>query len=267
MSSRIERLAKYGALAGAAIPAAAASGAVIGQQGLDIVVPAGGAVAIDFGAGFGEVFRFSAFATASAGTFSGSYTYGSVRYVSNGSYNFAFSSQVVQFNPGNAGGWTQASVLGYAPGGFNNDPRLLMASYTLGPNNTGWVSMTSGFFTNHDLAAEGFSSGYFFGASYSTAGGTLLGSFYSSGSFASTYGDWSRSARGFVGLRFSNGVDEHFAWFDVTADLDNDQMIIHGWALETTPGRGLKVPSPGAAGLGLLAMGAAGVRRHRGRAA
>jgi MYXO-CTERM domain-containing protein len=261
---RTVRLSAYAALAGAAIPAAA-SGAIVSQTGLNLMATPGSPLAIDFGPGFGEVFRFSVYTTFDAG--------GSFRSTGNGGFFSSFTStlsqsQVVQFNPGNTGGWNQASVMNYA-GATQDDPQILGLNAPI-DGAQGWFGMSSNFNTRHNLAAR--SSYLFFSAfSYFTFSGATS-TFDINSTFGTGTGfDWAPNERGFLGLRFSNnGTDFHYAWFDVEADVFNQKLTIHGWGFEdeanTRIGAG-EVPAPGVAGLGLLAMGAAGVRRQRKSAA
>ncbi len=263
-TSRVSRLSAYAALAGAALPAAA-SGAIVSQTGLNLTATPGSPLAIDFGPGFGEVFRFSVYTFGSATTFGTGTIYGGF---TSGFSSFFFQSQVVQFDSGNAGGWTAASVMNYA-GNADDDPQLLAFNAPINAAQ-GWSSMTNGFGTVHDLASSGR---YFFSQYYSTfpsAGATEPNTGTITASSLFTGFDWAPNERGFLGVRFTkNGTDFHYAWFDVEADVANQTITIHGWGFEdeiNTP-VGAGVPSPGAVGLGLLAMGAAGIRRHRGRAA
>ena len=53
---------------------------------------------------------------------------------------------------------------------------------------------------------------------------------------------------------------------DVEVSFDAKKMTIHGWAFEDEPNTELHVPGP-SAGLGMLALGAAGIRRSRRQAA
>jgi MYXO-CTERM domain-containing protein len=258
------RLAAYAALAGAAIPAAA-SGAIVSQTGLNLMATPGSPLAIDFGPGFGEVFRFSVYTT-----FTGGGSFRSTGY--GGFFSSAFfsstQSQVVQFNPGNTGGWNQASVMNYA-GATQDDPQILGLNAPI-DGAQGWFGMSTGFRTNHDLASR-FSSSAFSSFRYYSISGATTSSDSTFNSFYDTGFDWAPDDRGFLGVRFSNnGTDFHYAWFDVEVDVRIGKLTIHGWGFENEANTGIgagEVPAPGVAGLGLLAMGAAGVRRQRKRAA
>lgn len=227
------RLSSYAALAGAVLPVAGAEGAIESATGLSLVASPGSPVGVDFGAGFGEVFRFSVdvdtYFTGSMVTF----TYS------------AAQSQVVQFDPGNSGGWTAASLVRYG-----NNPERLATGASVGAG-ASWLAMTSVLGGAHDLAVSVlFSTG--------TKGGVVTG--------GSSSASWAPSERGFVGLRFTNdgGVSHRYAWIDVEADVTARTLTIRGWGFETTPGEPIEageVPAPG--GLALLALGAAGVRRRR----
>lgn len=69
--------------------------------------------------------------------------------------------------------------------------------------------------------------------------------------------------RGFLGLQFEiAGNGRHAGWADV--EVSADQIVLHGFAYETTPGKALRagaVPEPHT--LALLAMGAAGMIARR----
>jgi MYXO-CTERM domain-containing protein len=265
-AQKATRLSAYAALAGAAIPAAA-SGAIVSQTGLNLVATPGSPVALDFGTGIGEIFVFSVagfffdrvvnFDTTSGGFFR-SETHSSTQY------------QVVQFDPANAGGWISAGVVGNVGLNLNR----LGSGGSIGPVNPNWLPMSALLGSDHRLASRYLYS-YFTSYVYGYVTSDDLGNTYftttssdSSGTFdSSTNYEWAPNKRGFLGLRFtSNGTDFLHAWVDVESDVFSRELIIHGWGLEKTPNVGIEageVPSPGAAGLALLAMGAAGVRRQR----
>jgi MYXO-CTERM domain-containing protein len=244
MSDRIGRLAAYGALAGVTLPASAASGGIEFDTELGLeATAAGGSVGIDFGAGFGSVFRASVTTSYYYGTFP---VRGAI-----GSGIVFFQDQVVQFDPGNTGGWTAASLIGYAPNGFMSDPTRLALGSQIGAAGS-WYPMSSGLGWQHDVAASRFTSFFSVRAGYTST----------------RFGDWEPDQRGFMGFRFTKdgGANYHYGWLDVEADLFGLTLTVHGWGFETEPNRPIgagDVPAPGVAGLGLLAMGAAGVRRQR----
>lgn len=88
--------------------------------------------------------------------------------------------------------------------------------------------------------------------------------------------------RGYAGFRFVSSGSNYYGYFDVSYDnnpsSDNGTLTIHGWAYEDVAGTGITtgptdiggaVPEPATLatlGLGLLAMGAAGIRKKRAQA-
>lgn len=246
-SSTGGRLAAYAALAGTVIPVAA-NAELIGETGLNLVATPGSPVAVDFGEGFGEIFRFSVstfFTSSDRAARVGSY------------YSYFYSTQVVQFDNGNTGGWTGASIVDYNGAA---DPMRFGNSAAIGAAEN-WDSMSSFFGFDHVLAYLFSSYSYF----YARGGGF----------FSTTFGDWAPNERGYLGFRISDdgGSDFLYGWIDVEADLDilfrggAGSITIHGWGLETTPNQPIVTPTPGPVGIGLLAMGAAGIRRTRSRRA
>jgi hypothetical protein len=78
---------------------------------------------------------------------------------------------------------------------------------------------------------------------------------------------------GIAGVRFNIGGQEHFAWIRLQVSATGDSLTIVDWAYEDAPDTPISagaVPEPGSAGLvglGLLALGARGVRHRRKRLA
>jgi MYXO-CTERM domain-containing protein len=73
---------------------------------------------------------------------------------------------------------------------------------------------------------------------------------------------------GYLGVEFDNGGNTHFGWVELAISSPAPgevQLDISRYAWENTPGQGIAVPEPSnyALGLGLLALGAAGVRSRR----
>ena len=242
--SRGGRLAAYSALAGSVIPVSAASAAFVGETGLNIQASIFDSAYVDFGPGFGEIFRFSVATTTD---------------LARGFTTFFTTSAVVQFNSGNSGGWTGASMINYPRmgNGFENDPARLAIEFPIDAAQS-WYGMTSFFGTSHDLAVREVSI-------YSSRG---VGAY--------SFGDWAFDLRGYLGLRFTKdgGANYNYAWIDVEVGFGDVSrggavvspvITIHGWGLQTTPNVGLPAgaPTPGVGGLALLAMGAGGIRRSR----
>ena len=79
---------------------------------------------------------------------------------------------------------------------------------------------------------------------------------------------------GFIGIAFAitnpltQALEPHTGWIEYQGDANSLSGTILGWAYESTPGAPINagaVPLPGTLGLGLLALGAAGVARLRQR--
>jgi MYXO-CTERM domain-containing protein len=79
------------------------------------------------------------------------------------------------------------------------------------------------------------------------------------------------SETGFVGIEFDISGEIHYGWLEVLVSRENDRpagLEVLSAAYETTPGADIQtgaIPEPASVGLGLglLALGAAGVRRSR----
>ncbi|ADE53084.1 hypothetical protein [Coraliomargarita akajimensis] len=108
------------------------------------------------------------------------------------------------------------------------------------------------------------------GALIGPAGNFDFGSNYLRVSFNGTLGYGNFTGRGFAGFQFeATGGTTHYAWADLEVAADGSSITVHGWAYETTANTAIQagaVPEPAhaAGALGLLAMGAAGLRRFRG---
>jgi hypothetical protein len=270
--TRARRLAGYAALAGGLVPAAA-GGEIIARTGLDLEITNGHPVSLDDGRGISPPFwvvsgvreRFTSYRTWTSAFGTG--------YVRKREFRPWWVREVVfWFNPGNTGGWTRASALStdldYL-GVVTHGVRPLATSYVLGPNNDGWARMTSSYGHEHHLAGAYGWSGGAWGRSYFYGGdGTFLGSNWDwYGEYGGTAGAFGPFlTRGYAALSFSNGVDTHYMWVDVSANPLDHVVTIHGYAVEEEPGRPLHVPTPSVLvlGLALLAMGAGGIRRYRG---
>lgn len=240
------RLMQYGALA-AAIPAAGAQGAIVANPGLDLVIHPGQAAFIDFGPGFGEVFRFEL----------------RTHYTSsdkNRSVSASYYNAFFQFNPDNGNGINAAGFMGQfssSGGSFvGNDPIRLAANSMVSVSRAFYEPMSSNFSTQHDIANQN---------SNSFPARNVYG-----------YGSWFPDARGYIGFKMFKDGSFHFGWFDVeTLNWGGDgyrnntglpELIIHGWGFDDQPRSGIltgQVPTPAAGGLLALALGAAGIRRAR----
>ena len=74
--------------------------------------------------------------------------------------------------------------------------------------------------------------------------------------------------KGYIGIKFDIGGNDHLGWIEYEGQSNWTAGTILGWAYEDTPGTPInagQVPIPGTFGLGLLALGAAGVARLRQR--
>ncbi|MGJ3241771.1 MAG: hypothetical protein ACFE0O_02270 [Opitutales bacterium] len=151
-----------------------------------------------------------------------------------------------------------------------------------------YVTTTSYYTTTyafHDLAGNGqnslLKSGYLLnlnpgeqvgplatGSPRSFAGQATL--FYSSGSLYPP--GFSSGVTGYIGFRFggTGPTDSHYGWARITLTESGflGDAVIHEWAYNTVAGASIAVgaipePETAAAGLGALALGAAGLRRWR----
>ena len=100
-----------------------------------------------------------------------------------------------------------------------------------------------------------------------------------SGNFVNALGRWSNDystlynfvSEGYIGIEFDNGGNTHYGWVAVnltSPSAENLQLDITAYAWENIAGQGISagaVPEPStyALGLGLLALGAAGIRARR----
>lgn len=79
-------------------------------------------------------------------------------------------------------------------------------------------------------------------------------------------GPWSGGGHGYLGMYIDSGSDRHYGWAEVTLGGGRNELTLHRFAFETTPGEGIlagETPEPMT--LSLLAMGAAGVLARRKR--
>lgn len=234
------RLMQYAALA-AAVPAAGAQAGIIAQTGLGLVINPGESAFIDFGAGFGEVFRFELRKQEAP-------------YTTDRSTGVDYYAGLFQFNPGNGNGISGgAFVNGLSFSGGGNNPARMAAGSAITVERAFYSPMTTSFSSAHDLAYRN---------TYTPARNTT------------GFGSWFPDARGFIGFQMIKDGSFHFGWFDVetvgwlTPSRNGmaPQLIIHGWGFVDEPRVGIgagDVPAPAAGGLLALAMGAAGIRRSR----
>jgi len=108
---------------------------------------------------------------------------------------------------------------------------------------------------------------------YVISAGRAFGTFASiitAGAFKGASGFTTGNA-GYVGFRFAIAGATHYGWARLTFDTSSTGGVtIHEWAYENVANTNIQiaaVPEPAhfATGLGLLALGAAGLRRWRGR--
>lgn len=77
----------------------------------------------------------------------------------------------------------------------------------------------------------------------------------------------------YIGFRFFRGSDTHYGWANITTTWGaGNSLVVNEWAWNATPftaiqigagGSAVPEPATAATGLGLLALGAAGLRRQR----
>ncbi len=246
------RLGLYVAAAGAAAVGGAANAQIVAATDLDISIDIGESVLLDFGPGLGEAFQFEMFRDS---FFAGSTLRGSTTGTYGSSSYFVSSGALFQFNPGQTL-WSAASFMNNAGGySFGNDPARLAFGAPIGFSQTWEGPMSSSFSTLHDIAIRSYG--------LSTAEGSYF--------FSSSYGAWIDDERGYIGFRLdaadeARGADYLYGWIDVGISDNLGTLTIYGWGINTTPNAGLfagEVPAPGAGGLAMLAMGAAGIRRKR----
>jgi len=256
MTELKHRLMRYAAVA-AAIPSAAAHAGIIADDNANIVLGVGGAQAVDFGPGWGELFRFELRGTNFYFNNPPNYNYFGYT-TSYGGYVTTFTSTTggsrggkISFNPlfqflggGAQGGGVMADATSADPYRLGTGDPISAGQFFFG--------MFPGYGTGYDIAH--FVSGFF-----SSSSGALTTSFYNSGS-------WNPDARGFLGFSFLLNGNTHYGWFDVETRSNLSELVVHAWAFNDTPDAPIaagEVPAPAAAGLLALALGAAGVRRSR----
>ncbi|MEO0512673.1 MAG: hypothetical protein AAF108_07225 [Planctomycetota bacterium] len=271
------RLTWYAGIGAAVVPSAAAGGQVFTSGG-PVALPDGGTIDL---AGLAT----ATFSASTGFTSVASFTSGSTSFTQPTGYGngfsafrsfFVFSSQqisssasanltsfgnlafsVVQDNYGNAANLAS---------GFAITDDLVANQWGNGPD-AFLGAANANFFQNFGFASSTFTSSY--GAVLANPART---SFSSSGSSSSASGPFGNTA-GLLGFRVTSESGELlYGWFDVELTA-SDGLQISGWGINAQGGEGLfagtgqAVPAPGFGALGLLAMGAAGVRRSRGVAA
>jgi hypothetical protein len=148
-----------------------------------------------------------------------------------------------------------------------NDIRLGVWAFYYGEFLGGDVrAVKSDVFVARDgTPAKLFASGSTIGSSedFSADRGQIFDA--SAGGFNPAMG-WDSSGQvGFAGIK----IDDQYAWIQIEV-VSKNHMVVVDWAYETEPGVPIKagdtIPEPGAGaltGLGLLALGAEGIRRRR----
>ena len=80
---------------------------------------------------------------------------------------------------------------------------------------------------------------------------------------------WSNGDRSYLGFRDTDGQGAHYyGWVDLSISEDGSRAIIHSWAYESTPNKGIlagAIPEPGFTALGTTALAVAAARRLRRR--
>jgi hypothetical protein len=145
----------------------------------------------------------------------------------------------------------------------STDVRIAFTSVT-GLVNISALTTVQGIFTTGGPfnAAANFASGASIGPGGNIAGGYTFRSLYD------FYG-----TTGFAGVRFNIGGQPHYAWLRLQINAAGDALTIIDWAYEDQPNTAISAgatPEPGSGalvGLGLLALGARGVRHRRKRLA
>ena len=226
MESRSQRLAAYSALGAGLVPATTGLADIRYETDLNARVLPQHVYHVDFGSGFDAIFGLGLF----AGSFTSSYyIHGVVQFLNRSMYgNLATRGSLIP-------------LLGDDPAnlGFGDPVSEDQAWYRMHDQYYGYLDWF------HQVARR-----------HADSDGTTT-----RGAFANT--------RGYLGLRFSMGDQAyHYAWIDISTSMQwrDPRVTVHGWGFETTPGVAIlagEIPSPGTSGLALLALGAAGIRRHR----
>ncbi len=145
----------------------------------------------------------------------------------NGSAARIYALRVPVSNGGNA--WVQFT------GSFGSNLRAVPANFTIGPGGVFQHASAALFTVSHAVPSQG---GLHFGTEY-------------------------------VGFKFLITGQTHYGWANIT--LGDQNLTVNDWAYESSPNTAIAasaVPEPAqsAAGLGLLALGAAGVATFKRRA-
>lgn len=253
------RLAAYLVLAAGVAPGGA-SAQVVSRTNLNLVVAPVGDIdrataTLSLGPGFGNVFEFEAYRKSSVRHLSFSTSSGD--FVKGPEYNYFKQSARFRLNAVNG---STVMSLAARPVPYTLDQNIrLGASVQLDTDlNLDWRRVNRASLANHTQRYH---------------------SHHLVGDFVTTHQYPFERVRGFIGFRISKAGSGsyNFGWLDIEYDRTQgaNALTIHGFGLNLTPHGSIytgelgapMIPAPGPGALALLAAGAGGIRRTRGRAA